>query len=434
MTIGIIGPELSGKQIAAHLAAIAPDTEIKRYCREASADALDVIEECERECDAVLFTGPGPCAGVVMRHSMQRAYEVVAKDSYSLMLTFKQMQEQGLAIDAFSIDAVQPHIAEDAFSELELSPEHVYYLPFDSYDEEDYISWHQKLWDAGKISAILTGFVRVYHHFEQLGLPVFYLPGSRFTVRTAYNRLMSQMKLKRAKSAQLVVELLEVDSHEEFSGAYYSDRLKSLQTESFITEYCRMIEASFFRASPNSYIIFANRGVVKREENYQLLYKLQSKILKLGLHPNMGIGFGPTAYQAEVNAQKALYHAKAAKGSYIYSVMEDGALVGPLGSEQSISYDLVSHDRRVEELAKKADMGTAYISKLMALIQLRGSNVFDVTELADCLDITVRSAHRIMHKLLDADLAVICGKESSGAGRPKNLVKLTFGSSATPEG
>lgn len=427
MTIGIIGPELSGKQIAQHLEAIAPDAELKLYSREASGDALEVIEECESQCDAVLFTGPGPCAGVVMHHSMQRAYDVVAKDSYSLMLTFKAMQTAGLPIDRFSIDAVQPHIAEDAYSELGLQPENVFYLPFEHYEEEDYIDWHQKLWDSGKISAILTGFVRVYHHFETLGLPVFYLPGSRFTVRAAYNRLMGQMKLRRAKSAQLVVELIEVDSHEELGGAYYSERLKSLQTESFITEYCRMVEASFFRTSQNSYIIFANRGVVKREENYQLLYQLQSKILKLGLHPNMGIGFGPTAYQAELHARKALYQAKSAKGSYIYSVTEDGALVGPLGSEQSICYDLVSHDSQVEELAAKADMGTAYISKLMALIQLRGSDVFDVTELADCLDITVRSAHRIMHKLLDAGLAVICGKESSGAGRPKNLVKLTFG-------
>ena len=38
---------------------------------------------------------------------------------------------------------------EDAFSERGISPQHVCYFPFDSFEEQDHIQWHQDLWDRG---------------------------------------------------------------------------------------------------------------------------------------------------------------------------------------------------------------------------------------------------------------------------------------------
>ena len=430
MTIGIIGPELSGRQIQEHLRAISPETNTILYPRETTAGALEVIDQCEAECTAVLFTGVAVCASVIQHHDMVRAYEYVAKDAYSLMSTLQEMEQQGLALDDFSIDAVEPHVMEDAFSERGISPQHVCYFPFDSFEEQDHIQWHQDLWDRGEIKAILTGFVWVYHHFREKGYPVFYLSGSRFTTRDAFNRLMTRLELKEAHSAQIVVELIEMSPTGEGAGSYYSDRLRTCQSESAITEYCRKIQASFFRSGQSNYIIFANRGSVKREENYRWLYKLQSQILKIGLHPSIGIGIGSTAYQSEIHAQKALSYVKSGKDGYIYMIDEEGALVGPLGNEQSISYDLISHDAEVEEIAWHAGMSSAYIAKLMALIQLRGSAVFDVAELADCLGITTRSAHRIVNKLRAAGYASIRGKETSAAGRPKSLIELHLSKAA----
>ena len=425
MKIGIIGPELSGRQIQAHLGAISPETETVLYPRETTAGALEVIDQCEAECTAVLFTGVAVCSSVIQRHTMIRAYEYVTKDAYSLMNTLRQMERQGLELDEFSIDAV---------SECGITPRNIRYLPIGSSEEQSYIQWHQDLWDRGESKAILTGFVWAYHHFRDKGYPVFYLSGSRFTVREAFNRLVTRLELKEAHSARIVVEIIELDNVSESAGSYYSDRLRTCQCESLITEYCRRVEASFFRSGQNRYIIFANRGGVKREENYQWLYDLQSRILKTGLHPNMGIGFGSTAYQSEIHASKALNHAKAAKGSFIYLVDENGALDGPLGSESAISYDLISRDDQVEQIAQETGMSGAYIARLMALIQLRGDAEFDVKELADCLNITVRSAHRIIRKLLERGYASVCGKESSGAGRPKTLVRLHFNRKSNSSG
>ena len=424
MKLGIIGPEFSGKQIVAHLRAISPETEPVLYCRETSAEALDVIRQCEQECQAVLFTGRGPCVSVAQRHAITRTYEYVAKDSFSVMAAFQEMKDRGIPVDRVSVDTVAPYIVDDACCEVQLSPTHLYHFPFESFDEEEYMRWHQKLWDEGKIDAILTGFVRVYHHFRELGLPVFYLRVSRFTVREAYDRLMSRMELREARSAQIVVEVIELNSESFTAGNYYSDHLRACQAESCITEYCRKIEAAFYHSGPNRFIVVANRGSVKREENYCWLYQLQTEIAKCELQARMGIGFGSTAYQAEIHAYQALSHAKKTTGGYLFSIDEEGVLTGPLGSAQAISYELISTDGRLERIAADTGLSASHLSKLMALMQLRENNVFDVTELADCLSITVRSAHRVIHKLLEAGYAEVCGKESSGAGRPKSLIRL----------
>jgi len=72
-------------------------------------------------------------------------------------------------------------------------------------------------------------------------------------------------------------------------------------------------------------------------------------------------------------------------------------------------------------------MSTVSISKLMAIIEMRKNSVFDATQLADCLQISVRSARRILNRMVAAGYAKTFAKESgSGVGRPKTLVKIHF--------
>ena len=53
--------------------------------------------------------------------------------------------------------------------------------------------------------------------------------------------------------------------------------------------------------------------------------------------------------------------------------------------------------------------------------------MFDAHELADCLEVTVRSARRIMNKIMDAGLGKVYAKETTPTGgRPKNLVEILF--------
>ena len=57
MKIGIIGPESSCESVKESLKQIDGELEISCYIRERVSHCGEVIEKCEEECDAVLFTG-----------------------------------------------------------------------------------------------------------------------------------------------------------------------------------------------------------------------------------------------------------------------------------------------------------------------------------------------------------------------------------------
>ena len=54
--------------------------------------------------------------------------------------------------------------------------------------------------------------------------------------------------------------------------------------------------------------------------------------------------------------------------------------------------------------------------------------MFDASELAECLGITVRSARRILSKIQAAGLGTVCAREKRCQGRPpQGFVELNFG-------
>ena len=57
------------------------------------------------------------------------------------------------------------------------------------------------------------------------------------------------------------------------------------------------------------------------------------------------------------------------------------------------------------------------ILKIQAIADVRKSYVFDASELAECLGITVRSARRILSKIQAAGLGTVCARKAL-PGRP----------------
>ena len=64
---------------------------------------------------------------------------------------------------------------------------------------------------------------------------------------------------------------------------------------------------------------------------------------------------------------------------------------------------------------------------------MRHSDVFDAHELADCLEVTTRSARRIISRLIEAGCGEVYAKENAASrGRPKSLVRILLGSEPSP--
>ena len=139
-----------------------------------------------------------------------------------------------------------------------------------------------------------------------------------------------------------------------------------------------------------------------------------------------GLGYGTTAFNAEANARKAMSRAGDTGGCNLFSVDVDGQLDGPMSSSlRSLRYSIAETDAEVIAAARDTGLSPAYVARIKSLTRMTGNNRFDVEELAAALDISGRSARRILQAMAEAGRASVAALEStSKAGRPRRLYEI----------
>ena len=402
MIVGVVGPRESCVIIRKAIQQIDQSHEVRLYTRELVREAVDVIDTCEQECDGVIFTGSGICDYVLGHHQMQKPYTYIRRSASSIAEVFLKMVREGREIDTFSIDVVEKQIIEDILDAFHIQPRNIYTCPLlAGVAEEEYVAWHMELLEKKMTDVAVTAYVAVYHMIEEKGGRVFYLEPKRSQVRDALADLEKGWALAQAEYSQIAVELIR---------------------------YVRGIQGSVFPFGRDEYVIYANSGVVKGKKNHKDLRILQREGKNLGLVVNAGLGMGLTAYQAEMHARKALEYSLGKGEGGIFQIDEEEKIQGPLGLEQQLQYSMISFDPKIQTISEKTGLSMESILKIQAIADVRKSYVFDASELAECLGITVRSARRILSKIQAAGLGTVCARESAAkGGRPRALVELNFG-------
>ena len=412
MKVGVIGSKSSCEVVKKSIKEIDSSVEVASYEEEQVNRSDRLIEECEQECDAVLFTGCAIESFVGRNYHFTRPHVSVEKSVISIAGAFLQMQKSNIELDAFDIQA-----------------RNIYSCPFQAgVEEEQYVEWHMKLLDEGKINVALTSLRWVYKTLQEKGYHAIYLPPTRAKVRVALEKLKNECALQEAEYAQAAVEIFQLTDYKSREENYYSSMLAKADIEKEIIKYTEGIQGAIFASGRREYIVFSNSGAVQEEFNQRKLLNLQKKVQeekKISL--NVGIGTGGTMNDAEMNARRALdFSLKNAKQE-IFWIDAGQTQHGPLGKEIQLEYQLISSDPKLQEISEKTGLSTTSILKIIAIADVRKSYIFDAHQLAECLGITVRSARRIMNKIMEAGYGKVYAKKTAAAGgRPKALVEILF--------
>lgn len=428
MKIGVIGPESSCVKVKKSLYDIDTSLEVISYVREQVNTCDQVIEECEKECDVILFTGRAIESFVEEKYEIKKPHTSVEKSALTVAGAFLEMEKLNMELDAFSIDIVESQVIEDLLDAFHILARNIYSSSFrPGVEEQEYVDWHIGLQKSGKTKVALTSLVWVYQTLVEKGYAAIYLGPTRAMVRLALERLQNELALNEAVYSQLAVEVLQLTNYERTHENYYSSMMNKAEMEKEIIRYVESIQGAVFAYGRREYIVFSNAGVVKEKNCQQKLLKLQKKIKETGISMNVGIGTGVTANKAEMNAREALNYSLKKKQQEVYLIDNAHTIHGPLGKEMLLTYELISSDPKTQEIADKTGLSPASVRKIIAIAEIRQSYVFDAHELAQGLDVTVRSARRIMNKIMDAGLGKVYGKETvAKGGRPKVLIELLF--------
>lgn len=425
--VGIVGPQSSCESIERALHYIDPEVEVRCYVREQVSACAEVYPDCERECDAVLFTGRAVERYVKRSCRITKPTAAVARSAVAVARAFLSMQKQNLNFDSLSIDIVEPQVIEDVLDAFRILAKNIYSYPTpEDIEEERYVRWHKALQDEGYTAVALTSLQWVFQQLQEDGYQAIYMGPTRTTTRLALERLKADLAINRAEQAQIATEILQLRDAQVLEENYYSGMIEKADIYKSIIRYSKELQAAVFQEGRWEYIIYANAGVLRERRSLRLLTELQKQVRQQGFRLSAGMGMGFTAYQAEINARKALRCALSkANPEELYCVDENNELSGPLARENELRYQLISNDPQVMDLADRTGLTPASILKLRAIIDMRRSDVFDAQDLADCLEVTVRSARRIISRLIEAGCGKVCAKENpTSRGRPKSLVRI----------
>ncbi|MGG1396855.1 hypothetical protein ABE288_03210 [Bacillus salipaludis] len=428
--IGLVGLETSIKQIL-DLA--------EEYKQELNFISLPYVEveEVERivtehhsDVHAWLFSGPLPYEMAKKTLGTDKIMVHVPATESGFFKAFLELSDElGRLIKKLSIDTMTTNnISEEALSQLNIKKTTVYTKTFElDVNTNELLQFHLDLWNQEKTDGALTCFPSVCAALREKGIPAYRMSMTLMEIRQTLRILLEKVKTSYFKDRQIGVEIIEVEYFnrvaEEMKTPYHLQYLE-LRLKEMLIQLGEKINGSFSEKGNGRYMIFSSRGAIERE-----IAALEETVQKLAFEAEttvaVGIGFGETAYAAEINAFRAIQHSKEMKKREIVMVQDDGKIIESPCQDNELQYEIRTQNEILIEKLKKGNISVKTYKKIVSLIQKMGWHDFTTKDLAAHLEMTERNVRRIVTDMCEVELAKYVGQEAYATrGRPSKIYRL----------
>jgi hypothetical protein len=427
--IGVVGPHPSVERILEVASEFEHEIEFIPFSYIDAREASDIVKKHNQQVDGWFFSGPIPytIASKVLDPGSNIVYcPPTGLNLYKCLL--QMFFDQNRVINKVSIDMIHTEDLQESLRELGIPTEDIFVKNFDEqYDPEELSQFHLQLWKQGKTQGALTCLHSVHMALEREGIPVYRILMTKMEIREAMKMVIEKARSSYFKDSQIGIEIIEIDQFDhiaEKAKTRYHLQYLELKIKQTLLLLCEKLDGSLMENGNGRYQIFSSRGAIERE-----IGTLRSTVQQLALDADLpvavGIGFGETAFSAEMNARRAVKHSKGKVDRGIVIVQDDGRMVESVGHAEQLMYDYRSTDKELLEKLNKANISIKTYHRIEALIQRLGWDGFTTADLASHLSMTVRNAQRIMVSLYDNGLAEYKGEElHSPRGRPRKIYML----------
>lgn len=298
-------------------------------------------------------------------------------------------------------------------------------------DLDELVLFHYNLWKYKKVQAAVTSVFSIFERLHELGVPVYRISPAKSSIRNTIHRALLEGKTMHQAQSQIAIGMIGINDHTHANKSQTSEyqlKRKKLALQQALVDFGEEIQALIDWSDSEKIRFITTRGQIERCTNqFKKITILKSIQEKLNIPTSMGIGFGSTAYEAEIKAHEALSKALAFSASSCFIVEMDGNVHGPIGETFQLKYSTRSDDPELISIAKKAGLSVGTINKLLSFCEYSNNKKFTAIELSSGFGITLRSARRILSKLEQSKIVKISGEEQPiGRGRPRQIYTLTL--------
>lgn len=398
---------------------------------EQDGEAPELARQLMDSVEVILFSGITPYQLALKEISFNIPVHYIPLSGTGLYrVLFCLYQEYGL--ESLSVDAVTVKEMTQTLKALNLSSIQVTFFNNSVHpSREELLQFHRTQFEQGTSKAILTANHWVANELTKLNIPNQWIMPTEQDIVIALTRALLSSENRRNKESQIVVGLISVDHFEKLAQAMSSEhevqRFK-LDIHRMLLSYIESLDGHLLQLGSAEFFFVTTRGSFEwKTRGYSFIPIGREVELSFDLTLSIGIGFGHTAGEAGTHARMALGHCMDAGGSTCFIVREDKSIIGPVAMTEPLRHDLSLINVDLVQKIRSAGFSLSSLNKLIDYITRTGKTEFIAPELSNILGITVRSVHRNLASLMDANLVVIVGEDRvRPRGKPNQVYRINF--------
>lgn len=409
-----------------------PEININYAVYTSEASIVDTIKNYELNHDILLFAGSLPYNIIKKNMRLKKPMFYIRFEGtalYRVLFHLNKEVKKGFPNKTvrISIDNMQRFEIEECFEELDINVQELFLYDNDQNgDIKNLIKYHCELLEKEYIDVAITCVGSVYKHLKKLGVPAARIKPTRLSVRNSLQQILLEGKSLRHHDSQIAVGIINLSNmYNSKHLSEYQLQRRILAMQNILIDYGERSQSIIKWPDGKEVKFITTRGALQINDSQSKEINLLKEIFnKTEVKANLGIGIGQTANAAELNAREALRKASDNQSS-CFVVDIDGTVHGPIGNHLQLTYSIRNDNEEILRIAKKANIGSATINRIISFCQVHGKNTVTTAELANGLGITPRSSRRILNKLEGINLAVVTGEEQPiNRGRPRQIYSL----------
>lgn len=288
---------------------------------------------------------------------------------------------------------------------------------------------HLDLWKKGKINLSITRNYILGNILNDLGYKCIYMSPSAESILNTFEDVLNKLELARMDKNKLATGIITIDSNE------YSDEKFVFDNDEILNRLSHLVSDILSKNGFFNVQVIKSSMKVEMHTTKDTLYRLTNGnkdfftddiLSNISYNINIGWGIGNTKTHAEINARNANIKSAELGGNCTFIIDDSNRVMGPLYSENKVIN--AGDSEIIDKLSSHIPLSNTNISKIMSVIDERGSNKITAKILSDYLNVTLRTANRILTVLYNSNVANLLEPDDNKKlrGRPEKVYQINF--------
>lgn len=418
VTIGVVGTANANRRILQVAERMEGSVRLVGAICEDAEGARRKALQIVGDVDVILFSGPlsYDLALEAGELPVPAVFVPPGGSAIPTMMVRVSLQEQ-VDLTRMSIDTVSDTEVRDTYAELGMASDDVHVMEYRrDLEPDDYLQFHRALHREGRTAIAVTTHPSVKGSLRAEGIPVDILRPDVRVLRAALGTALLVGGGASLSDERMVILIVRVPgAHAPRRAGHASSSFAELKLDLLreLLREGRRMDALVLPLDDTGVLMCVSMGSLRAATNDLASVPMVARLQEaLGYDPEIGIGVGRTAVEAEGNAEKAVNMAAEARGQGVVMVGPRDMVVRiPRDGTDSRSISFDDTEPKEAEILRQLRDAMAGAGMDSATVQAE--------QVAELLGVTLRTARRYLRGLVDANLAWrLPPTQTSTVGRP----------------